>query len=247
MSFKNKMKNRGISKLDNLVETPDYITPVQRKKFSWNWLKIAIPVTAGLVLVVLPASILTGYFLGSNKSMSKSSEMSNDYASDPAFNYDSSASPEPTGYDTPGNTAESDAVSMKNESFANLLTNHNINGNYVIEVSDYADGYMEPTYAFEGEAALNIVNSLKSINSNYDTYATKLDTASRNTAGYIMGINHRLTFKDGQNEIVTYYYSQFSTLVVDASAFDLTGSEAYTIMDEHIEMDYNPSTDETIN
>ena len=62
-----------------------------------------------------------------------------------------------------------------------------------------------------------------------------------------MGINHRLKIKDGSNYLIANYFSQFATLVVEQSAFDLTGSDAYTIMDAHIEMDYDPTFDETIN
>ena len=255
MSFKNKMKNRGISKLDNLVETPDYIeTPKPKAKFSWNWLKIAIPVTAGLVLVALPVSIFASQKFSSNKSASMNSDSKDssesNYSPDPAFNYDDT--PGTSENDNAGNSSQGgsmggDAATSANQDFATLLAQNQVLNNYVIEVYDYADGYTNPTYTFEGEDAINIIDSLESINSDYVAYITKLDTANRNTSSYIMGINHRLIFKDGQNKMVAHYYSQFSTLVVDNSAFDLTGSDAYQIMDAHIEMDYDSTFDETIN
>ena len=233
MSFKNKMKNRGISKLDNLVETPDYITPVKPKKVSWNWLKIAIPVVAGLALIVIPISIISGSGLFANKSALKGDYSSHD-------GYDNYAPSEPT---------YKDETSQIDTSFQQLLAKHSVGNNFIIEVYDYADGYTEPTYTFEGEIKQTIANSLAMINSDYDAYYTKVSSPStnRNSAGYIMGINHRLIFKNGNNKLVAHYFSQFATLVVDQSAFDLTGSLAYSTMDEHIEMDYNPTFDETIN
>ena len=91
MSFKNKMKNRGISKLDNLTETPSYITPVQPKKSNWLWLKIAIPVTAGLALIVVPVSILAanGVFI-SNSSNKSAAPGDSGYVHDPDYGYDDS-------------------------------------------------------------------------------------------------------------------------------------------------------------
>ena len=244
MSFKRKMHNRGISKLDNLVETPDYITePKSKPKFSWNWLKIAIPVTAGLALVVIPISIFASRATASNKSanLSDGSKGNSDYSPDTSYNYgDQSFAPE-------SGEGSGASASAQDSSFATLLENYNILGNYVIEVYDYADGYTNPTYTFTGEDAVDIINSLKSINSDYNAYTTKLNTANRNTSGYIMGINHRLYFKDGQNIMVAHYYSQFSTLVVDSFAFDLAESDAYQIMDAHVEMDYDSTFDETIN
>ena len=62
-----------------------------------------------------------------------------------------------------------------------------------------------------------------------------------------MGINHRLKFTDGTHFIVAEYYSQFATITYDLSAFNIADSDAYTIMDAHIEMDYDPTFDETIN
>ena len=253
MSFKNKMKNRGISKLDNLVETPDYITPVQPKKLSWNWLKIAIPVTAGLALVVVPVSVfaINGGF--SANSSSKNADYASDSASapsDPDYSYhgDDSYSPVPEGGNSSAGEADASPAIIDNN-FSNLLSDHNILGNYVIEVYDYADGYMEPTYTFGNEEATNIINSISTINSDITTFNNKSNSASanRNTAGYLMGINHRLKIKDGSNYLIANYFSQFATLVVEQSAFDLTGSDAYQIMDAHIEMDYNPTFDETIN
>jgi len=244
MSFKNKMKNRGISKLDNLVETPDYITPPTPKKVSWNWLKIAIPVTAGLALVIIPVSILgaTGAFSAKNTSKSDMAPGGGSY-SDPDFNWDP----------TPGESGSSEGTPASDESyngdlsFENLLANHHVEGNISIEVYDYADGYMEPTYTFANEQVSSIVSSLNGIESNYDIYVSKVQSVKRNSAGFIMGINHRLIFKDDNSKMVCHYFSQLSTLVIDQSAFDLSGSEAYTLMDSFIEMDYDPTFDETIN
>ena len=230
MSFKNKMKNRGISKLDNLVETPEYITPVKKPKSSWNWLKIAIPVTAGLALVIIPISIVSAIGFKGNRSAQKGENAGHSTAYDPTYDGESYA---------PG--------SASNASFAKLLNDYNIGVNCTIEVYDYADGYLSPTYTFEGEDVTSIINSIKTINSDYSTYSGKVNSASRNTAGYLMGINHKLIFKDGTNKMVGQYFSQFVTLLIDSSAFDLTGSQAYTIMDSHIEMDYDPTFDETIN
>ena len=236
MSFNSKMKNRGISKLDNLVETPDYITPVSKKKKSWNWLKIAIPVTAGLALIIIPISVISanGGFVGSSKS--------SEHYSSPASeaNYDSSEN-------SNGGAPESSYVS--DQGFSNLLNDHGVSQNCVIEVYDYSDGYMSPTYTFTGEEVTNIINSISSIDSDISTFNNKCNSpsANRNSAGYLMGINHRLIFKDGNHQLVGNYFSQFATLVIEQSAFDLTGSDAYTIMDIHIEMDYDSSFDETIN
>ena len=242
MSFKNKMKNRGISKLDNLTETPDYITPPTPKKVSWNWLKIAIPVTAGLALVIIPISILgaTGAFSAKNASKHDSAP-SDSSSSDPEFNWD----PVPGGSDY----SQADESYYGDLSFETLLINHHVIGSIAIEVYDYADGYMEPTYTFIDDEATNIINSLKGINSNISAYNTKKNasTVNLNSSQYLMGINHRLRFNDGTNSFVGMYYSQFSTFVVEDSAFDLTGSEAYTLMDAHVEMDYDPTFDETIN
>ena len=88
MSFKNKMKNRGISKLDNLVETPDYITPVQPKKVNLNWLKIAIPVVAGLALIIVPISVISGSGLFSGRNASKSSNFADSSPYEPSYNSD---------------------------------------------------------------------------------------------------------------------------------------------------------------
>ena len=140
MSFKNKMKNRGISKLDKLVETPDYITPPTPKKVSWNWLKIAIPVTAGLALIIIPVSILgaTGAFNARNANKGGAPSSDNSASYDPEYNWDpapSDASPSSGDESYNGDT-----------SFEALLTRNHVNENCVIEVYDYADGYMEPTY-----------------------------------------------------------------------------------------------------
>ena len=243
MSFKNKMKNRGISKLDNLTETPDYITPPTPKKVSWNWLKIAIPVTAGLALIIIPVSILgaTGAFNARNANKGGAPRSDNSASYDPEYNWDpapSDASPSSGDESYNGDT-----------SFEALLTRNHVNENCVIEVYDYADGYMEPTYTFIGEEATNIINSLKTISSDISAYNTKRNSSSvnLNSSKYLMGINHRLRFKDDTNSFMGMYYSQFSTLVIEDSAFNLTGSEAYTLMDAHVEMDYDPTFDETIN
>lgn len=243
MSFKNKMKNRGISKLDNLVETPDYIEVKKPVKAKFNWLKIAIPVTASLVLFVLPVSIFLGFALGGVKYNAKGSGYSKDdsssYPSDPDYYFDPSEESEAPGT----------AVS-KDNSFADLLVQNNVKNNYVIEIYDYADGYMTPTYTFANEEAENIITSLNTIESDFNEYVTKINSSSikRNESGYIMGINHKLVFKDGQNnKLVGHYFSQVSTLVFDQSAFKLSGSDAYTILDSQIEMDYDPNYDETIN
>ena len=240
MSFKNKMKNRGISKLDKLVETPDYITPPTPKKVSWNWLKIAIPVTAGLALVIIPISILgaTGAFSAKNASKHDSAP-SDSSSSDPEYNWD----PASEGSDY----SQADESYYGDLSFETLLINHHVIGNIAIEVYDYADGYMEPTYIFTNEQASSIVSSLNGIESNYNIYVSKVQSVKRNSADYIMGINHRLIFKDDNSKMVCHYFSQLSTLVIDESAFDLSGSEAYTLMDSFIEMDYDPTFDETIN
>ncbi len=235
MSFKNKMKNRGISKLDNLVETPDYIEVKKPEKRNLNWLKIAIPVAAGLALVIVPISVISanGVFRPTNSS--KSGIDGNHYSPDSE-----------SGYSAPESQS---GMAVKDAPFATLLTNHQINGNYVIEVYDYADGYTEPTYTFSNEDSLSIINCLKGINSDMDGFSERLNasTTKRNNAGYLMGINHRLIIKDGNNKLITNYFSQFSTIVVEDSAFDIKGTEAYTLMDTHIEMDYNPDYDETIN
>ena len=253
MSFKNKMKNRGISKLDSLVETPDYITPVQPKKVGWNWLKIAIPVTAGLALVVVPISVFAANGGFSANSSSKSANQTSDSSfapGDPDFNYhgDDSYSPAPEADNSVVGEAGASANIIDNN-FSTLLSEHNIFGNYVIEVYDYVDGYMEPTYTFGNEEAVNIINSISTIDSDITTFNNKYSSASsnRNSAGYLMGINHRLKIKDGSHYLIAHYYSQFATLRVENSAFDLTGSDAYQIMDAHIEMDYDPTFDETIN
>ncbi len=239
MSFKNKMKNRGISKLDNLVETPDYITPTKPVKKNWNWLKIAIPVTAGLALIIVPISIISasGLFSGRNAAMKGGDKSSDNAGFDPSHHYDEPDSAAPETSVTPDAT------------FASILIKNHINGNYVIEVYDYADGYMEPTYVFENEDATKIINSISNINSDVNAYHAKAQdpTTKRNDAGRLMGINHRLTIKDNQNTLSAYYFSQFSMIYVEESAFDLTGTEAYTIMDEHVEMDYDPDFDESIN
>lgn len=246
MSFKNKMKNRGISKLDNLVETPDYITPPTPKKVSWNWLKIAIPVTAGLALVIIPISILgaTGAFSAKNASKSDMAPGDNSY-SDPDFNWD----PTPGESDSSEGTPASDESNNRDLSFENLLANHHVEGNISIEVCDYADGYTEPTYIFVGDDSVNIINSLKGIDSDISAYNAKRNasTVNYNSSKYLMGISHELRFNDGTHSFMGMYYSQFTTFVVEDSAYDLTGSEAYTLMDAHVEMDYNPTYDETIN
>lgn len=236
MSFKNKMKNRGISKLDNLIETPSYITPTKPKKFNWNFLKIAIPVTAGLALVIIPVSILiAGGSFNAQNSSKKDGVPSGDSSFDPGYDVET----------LPGQNSEE--VSNIDTSFLALLNNHHINGNYIIEVYDYSDGYMEPTYTFTNEQSSLINDSLKDIKSGFNLYASKLKDAKRNSSSYIMGINHRLIFKDGTNQMVGHYFSQFSSLIIDQSAFDMSTSTAYALMDSYIEMDYDPNFDETIN
>lgn len=235
MSFKNKMKNRGFSKLDKLVETPDYITPVQKKNTNLNWLKIAIPVTAGLALIIIPISVVSKVGFKGNRNSQKHSD-SSPTSSDPDYGYEGGSAPAP-----------SDSVSDKDTKFDKLLEKYHIYSNITIEVYDYADGYLSPTYVFTNEESASIINSLKSLTSDFDSYDGKLTTAKRNTSGYIIGINHRLIFKDGSHKMTTNYFSQFATLVIESSAFDLSGSQAFTLMDSHIEMDYDSSYDETIN
>ena len=256
MSFKNKMKNRGISKLDNLVETPDYITPVQPKKFSWNWLKIAIPVTAGLALVVVPISVFAANGGFDNVSASnKGSSYDSNYSpapSDSDFNYHEPESDSNSGMSGGENAASGESTpgaAITDYNFSTLLINNNVLSNYIIEVYDYVDGYTSPTYTFNNEEAINIINSISTIDSDFTTFINKNSSpsANRNSSNHLMGINHRLKIKDGSNYLYASYFSQFATLVVENSAFDLTGSDAYQIMDAHIEMDYDPTFDETIN
>lgn len=241
MSFKNKMHKRGVSKLDNLVETPDYIevkTPVKNK---WNFLKIAIPVTAGLALIVIPFSVLAanGVFSAKNASQ-KGDQKPGEF--DPS--YDDSKSGEAPGE---SDQMEPAAETQKDLSFTSLLEKYNIKQNYVIEVYDYADG-LSPAHTFTNEQAISIVDSLKGIDSNFDSYISKLDGAKRNSMGYVMGINHRLIFKDGTHKMVSNYFSQFSSLIIDSSAFDLSTSTAYALLDSNgVEMDYDANYDETIN
>ena len=69
MSFKNKMKNMGTSKLDDLVETPNYIKPIEekRKTLSLGWVKIAVPVLVSSLIVIAPLAIILPLALGGAK------------------------------------------------------------------------------------------------------------------------------------------------------------------------------------
>ena len=261
MSFKNKMKNRGISKLDNLVETPDYVTPVQPKKVGWNWLKIAIPVTAGLALIVVPISVFAANGGFSANSSSKSANQTSDSSfapGDPEYNYDSMPAPSgeaesnvpPIYADTSDTNIDPELMDLN---FSAILAKYEIFDNYVIEVNDFIGGAKHQTYIFTGEEANAIVNSLNGLVSDYNAYKAKekSDDVDKNKNGYLMGINYQFIFKDGLDDAAVHklrcgYISQFATMLVECSAFDLTGSVAYSIMDTYIEMDYDPTFDETI-
>lgn len=254
MSFKNKMHKRGISKLDSLVETPDYITPKKPAKTSLNWLKFAVPIAAGLVVLAIPITMAASGILG-GKSSKKSSSPDSSHYSDPDFNYDDNPASIPSDAEEHGSTPsgepnpDSTPINYKNDSFGNLLTNSNVKENISIDVYNYGTGgYVNLVSTITGEDVTKIINSLNTINSDYVSYtnAVSSTSANRNENNRLLGINHKIVFKDGDNKLTTYYYSQFTTLTTYESAFNISGSEAFTILDTYVEMDYDPAYDETI-
>ena len=238
MSFKKKMHNRGITKLDNLVETPSYIGEEKPIKTRFNWLNIAIPVAAGLVVLAVPLSIaLAGGF--NAKSASKVNEDNYSGAGD-IHN---------------GSTTQNDSDGInegsiiKDLSFSQLLDYEGVSNNISIEVYNYGEGgFVTLAHTFSDESVTNIVNSLNTVESNYDSLVGQMDSSStsRNASGHLMGINHKIVFKSGDNKLVAQYYSQFHSLSTYKSSFDINGSVAYTILDEFVEMDYDSTFDETI-
>ena len=254
MSFKKKMHDRGISKLDNLVETPNYITPKKPVKTRLNWLKFAVSIAAGLVVLAVPISLMaSGVF--NAKSAQKSSNISlEDGSSDANYGFSPSDSmdsvPGESGSAPANNEAQADEIStMKNKSFADLLAFEGLSNDIEIEIYNYAEGgYTNLVCTITGNDASSIINSLKTINSDYDLYTTSLtsSTANRNENGRLLGINHKIVFRDSTHKLISNYYSQFTTLASYESGFNITNNEAFTILDTYVEMDYDSTYDETI-
>ena len=240
MSFKKKMQNRGISKLDNLVETPDYITvekPIIKQNSSrFAWLKVAIPVLAGLVILAIPTTIL----IRGGLSISGASKQSN---------YDGGDKSD--GSQEPSSGEKDDEYSLltfpKNSGLSYMLEDQAMVENALsIKVYNYPfDSNLVMT--LEGETATEIIDSLKLVPSNYDGYVNSINNPSinRNSAGYIMGINHKFVISDGNKSLELHYFSQLSTIVAYESAFDISGRATFTLLDALIEMDYDPTFDET--
>ena len=129
-----------------------------------------------------------------------------------------------------------------------LLTFFGVEDDYQIKVFDYknTDGkysYSDNIYDFSTEDSKAIVNTLKTINSDYSSFSTEYDSAEK-SKGLLKGISHKLVFSDGVDFLPAVYYSQLSSINMPSmtqTSFDIKDTSAYTLMDDKIEMDYDPN------
>lgn len=145
---------------------------------------------------------------------------------------------------------EMDGTPKQPRLFATLEYN-GIFGGYSIEAygmgrsSDGVYSYIEPVYEFHGNDAEAIIASIDALNNDYFGYYERLagpDT-KRNPEGDLMGVSYRLVVTDGIDVFPLSYVSQFHTVSFWNVRVDISGSDAFTIMDEQMEMDYDENDD----
>ena len=138
--------------------------------------------------------------------------------------------------------------SLYDSNIDSLLSFFGVEGDYQIKVYDYQNqngtySYSDNVYNFSTEDSKIIVNNLKTINSDYSSFSTEYDGAAK-SKGLLKGISHKLVFSDGVDLLPSIYYSQLKTInmtLETKTSYDIEGNEAFTIMDEKIEMDYDPN------
>ncbi len=330
MSFKNKMKNRGMSKLDSLVETPESVTLTTPKKKTFpRWLQTAIPIAAGVVIatgIVLPItlSLMRGY--GSSQQDGGAEWFDPDYGGGEADygptpgegNSSSSGEPEDPIYSlniegaryslvnpqtysdtlyqrfirtsltnlgqnslgdkvcdmtnsinprlySEGNysifhvknsnsngvllvtngiayyvySIETTASLPVDSSFSDILTFFGIDAYSFIEAYEGLKNVL--TYTFNNEDSTSIVNNLKTINSNFASIEERNKNYERDDTGIPKGVYYEFILSDGLDCLPLYYCSQSCDIVTCSSLFSLKNTDAFTLMDSKIEMDYDPN------
>ena len=319
MSFKKSFKKQGISKLDNLVDTPNYIKPVEAPKkvgLSPIFWKIAVPVLSAGLLIGIPVIVISNMSMNS----AKSSNLSGDPAdagsspqSDPANpspgepqldpldtlvfdsleyqrfnpNYESTnqllhedylnvdftlqiadllgekvadlskemnESLYTNGgyslYHFKGSQATSSLIAYnnqdyyfyilnsakRNESFENISTIRGLNGDMTIKVYNLNIYKYEFVTSIDETKTASIINGIKDINSDYETYDGLYKSGEFDVDKNPVGHCYKFVLSDGIDQVPLLYYSQFKYIVAGESAFDISSSPVLDIFDEFIEM-----------
>ena len=227
-----------LSKLDNIVETPDYIKdikPAGNKSFPL-W-KLFVPAAAVLAIaIVIPITIR---MTATNKGSMVSDKSGYDVPEGNKEGGQNSSEPQSTG----------DSSSLLiDANFSTVLNSSGLNeGIYILAYKYHKNSYSELVYTFDISTSKQIINSVNNINSDLVKYNNKssLDNVVANSQGDPMGINYKLIFTDGEHTLNTYYHSQFKTITAINSAYDISGSEAYNILNERINMEYDSQYDQS--
>ena len=141
--------------------------------------------------------------------------------------------------------------SLYDSNIDNLLSFFGVDGDYQMKVFDYQHvdnkySYSNNVYNFTHDETVSIVDGLKIVDSNYSSFVSKYGSASKNNQNLLMGISHQLVFTDGVDCLNAVYYSQLKTINMNSlvrTSFDIEGNDAFTLMDDKIEMDYDPNYD----
>ena len=324
MSFKKSFKKESISKLDNLVDTPSYIKPVEIEKKDSTPKRVGMPIFWKVAIPVLSASLLIGIpiILISNMQMSSSSKnmSGGDYApgqNDPASVEPGSTPAEPelnpldklvfngaeyqrylTNYENVREYVNEDYLNLdftkpigdligekitdlteemnaklyanggyslyhfkgseaissiivynnnqyyfyilnntpKNETFNNVLTTRGLNGDMIIEVYNINSYKYEFNTEIDKTKTASIIDGLKAINSDYDTYTNLYKSGEFDVNKNPVGKCYKFVLTDGVDQMPMFYYSQFKFIQTEESAFDISTSPIIDIFGEFIEM-----------
>ena len=131
-------------------------------------------------------------------------------------------------------------------SLTDILTFYGIDNYQFIEayesetINDKVSLYSKLTYTFDNYDSTSIINSLKVLPSNFASVEERNANYVRDDLGIPKGVNYLFVVSDGLDCLPLYYCSQSCDITVCRSNFVLKNSDAFSLMDSRIEMDYNP-------
>ena len=142
-------------------------------------------------------------------------------------------------------------VGCKDYGLLSALDYCGVRSNYSIEIYGMGQdeegviSYINLLETLEGETAENIIASIDSLSSDYEKFYDQLSspTTKRNPEGDLMGVGYKFIITNGNDVFPITYMSQFHTISYWNSRIDIYESEAYALLDDTINMNYDPNHD----